>query len=150
MKSLKESLLDTEENLYNRTIIAKISPHLSILETIHKRIIKNDYVDLNKLSSGATDACGQKLNIGDLVIFPNSTSASRGSYQPENYIMVGVVVKLVQNYPGGPHVQLLLTNDFNEEVQKDIEHCVYSTDTCCVYCGQCMKIHKSFIQNLYK
>lgn len=151
MKSLKESLLDSEEDIYNNTLIGKIGPQLSILETIHKRIIKNNgCIDISKLSGGITDANGQKLNIGDLVIFPTITGEAGNHYKPRTFIMVGVVVKLVYDHPGGPCVQLLLTNEYNEEVQDDIENCRYSSETSCVYCGQCIKVDKSFVKNLYK
>ena len=69
MKSLKESLLDTEENLYKNSNVGRFTKAIELIKAAFGRMYyggKGGSLNTSKIKNiQNTDACGKKLEIGD-------------------------------------------------------------------------------------
>ena len=142
MKSLKESLLDGEDEL-----IKKLDKSIKITQSME--ILKNI---LNRLDGGYgydsyvrykhkkyVDACDRKLNVGDLVLISNHS----GGYSSMDYFLVGVVVGFINDRN---EYKVKINTDGNYDQNKPIETSYNNT----YLCSQVLKLPSQTIKNLYK
>ena len=143
MKSLKESLLDTEENLYKNSNVGRFTKAIELIKAAFGRMYyggKGGSLNTSKIKNiQNTDACGKKLEIGDLVIVAEHT----GGYTSIDYFTPAIITGFYKS-PDGSKVKINILGEYDPS--KSIENNHDYT----VFCGSVLKVSKSIIQNLYK
>lgn len=132
MKHLRESLLDDENEIIDRTYnSAKMLNALSIVKKFYSvaNNISTSRIKYNK----RFDCNGKLLEIGDLVMYGYST----GGFDGFQLFKIGVVVGFeVISY--GSKVVLNISGDKENAI------------TTKEYCGAVMKVAQNIVKNLYK